>query len=550
MLRGTRGGIKLLLLRRAAEMAEIAAAGALTIGDRPQNPKWPANCGHDGAGRARRAGGRWYGRPPRAVISSRACCERRRCGESGGAEPDGIAAVTSALPRRCARADALRAPRGACAKRACSHSTMPRLRWKTRSRRRTKRAATRARRRARTSRRRVETADRCSEDIEEAFDFGELGTVEASAIDNLLKAASAQDLDAEASDLSVTERDAHIKRAIELKKEILTEIATRKPTTSSTRFAAALTPPGAPPALEARQQPAGTPAPLLGKIEEDAEWWAAFREARASAASSSTPTVPADGWLTGCTSRATPSPATCRGRGQPAVPRRHRATAVQWAAEGDLDVEPAVRAARHDRHLLLLGGPALHPVRDAASMKGEILSFDTRGGTWSIFSSQPGSSVSSSGGTGLQQNPGMLWNAIAHPNVELDVQWVEEPLVPVVDLGPAMKEMLRGRQGLGGREGTRQPRARKGARRRARRRQVREPSDRRGLIGGRDWPADRLRPHKAHRNHRDQQRGRDEAGKGHHGKAKQKYEIDLAHKYELQGQQGPSLAKSLAAKVP
>ena len=71
--------------------------------------------------------------------------------------------------------------------------------------------------------------------------------------------------------------------------------------------------------------------------------------------------------------------------------------------------------------------------------KGDDLSFDTRGGTWAIFSAQAGSTVNFSSGSGLEQNPGVVWSPTPHMNVELDTQWVEQPAVPLTKLTEAKK---------------------------------------------------------------------------------------------------------------
>ncbi len=280
------------------------------------------------------------------------------------------------------------------------------------------------------------------EDIEDAFDFGALGTVEASAIDNLLKEAIAQDRDAEAADLSVTERDRHIKRAIELKQEILTQIGTEEAKHFLNPFTAPLTPPGAPPPWKLGSSLTGTPAPLLGEIEEDAEFWGAFYAAAAGIGGVDlSPTIPGDGWITGVYVKGNAVSGDMPG---PGGSQPFRVGIEQPQTNGQLKVistsnPPFELPGTSGLYYFWVGPPYTQFAMPV--MKGEILSFDTRGGTWSIFSSIPGSSVDSAAGTGLQQNPGMLWSPIPHPNVELDVQWLIEPLVPVLKLQSASMEL-------------------------------------------------------------------------------------------------------------
>jgi hypothetical protein len=70
-------------------------------------------------------------------------------------------------------------------------------------------------------------------------------------------------------------------------------------------------------------------------------------------------------------------------------------------------------------------------------VKGEVVSFDARGGTWAVFSSSPGSTTDDQTGKGLEQNAGADWTGTPHSGVQLDMQATEQPKVPVTELEKA-----------------------------------------------------------------------------------------------------------------
>jgi hypothetical protein len=71
--------------------------------------------------------------------------------------------------------------------------------------------------------------------------------------------------------------------------------------------------------------------------------------------------------------------------------------------------------------------------------KGDVVSFDTPGGDYAVFGSQPGAELLASQGTGLEQNPGVLWTLTPHPNIELLMQVTVVPSIPLAKLEEAEK---------------------------------------------------------------------------------------------------------------
>jgi hypothetical protein len=78
--------------------------------------------------------------------------------------------------------------------------------------------------------------------------------------------------------------------------------------------------------------------------------------------------------------------------------------------------------------------------------KGDVVSLDTPGGNYAVFASRPGAQLETSQGTGLEQNPGVLWTLAQHANLELLLQVTIEPSISVGALEEAekrLKEALR-----------------------------------------------------------------------------------------------------------
>jgi hypothetical protein len=194
-------------------------------------------------------------------------------------------------------------------------------------------------------------------------------------------------------------------------------------------FVNKVTPPATPAPITFPPSLLGSPAPLLGNFEGDTEFWDAFWTAAAGIAPKQE-FAPVDGWLIGVTvdgfavSGDMPGP----GGSQP-----FRVGIENVLATGQLQVvstsDPPFRLPGVSGTYYFQVGP---PSTGFAMrlQKGEVVSFDTRGGTWAVFSASPGSVTDDQTGKGLEQNAGAQWSGTQHPNVQLEMQVTEQPSVP------------------------------------------------------------------------------------------------------------------------
>jgi hypothetical protein len=279
------------------------------------------------------------------------------------------------------------------------------------------------------------------EDVEEAFDIGEISRAEEGTLLGLLKSAIAEDRKAEEPDLTVVERDKRIKGAIAIKEDVLNEIADAEHVLFVSPFGTVTAPP-APPQIKFGSALLGTPGPLLGDFSADVEFWDSFYAAL-NGVGGVVPqdTAPANGWLAGVWVKGYAVSGDMPG---PGGSEPFRVGVEQPLPNGQLKVlstsnPPYTLPGTNGSYYYWVGPP--YTQFPMPLTKGDYLSFDTRGGTWAIFSSQAGSTVNSSSGSGLEQNPGVVWSPTAHANVELDAQWIEEPAVSITKLSEATKRV-------------------------------------------------------------------------------------------------------------
>ncbi|HWX73752.1 MAG TPA: hypothetical protein VNZ05_00500 [Solirubrobacteraceae bacterium] len=202
-----------------------------------------------------------------------------------------------------------------------------------------------------------------------------------------------------------------------------------------------VTPPPTPAPLALGSDLSASPAALLGAFSSDNESWNvtlawSAHAARAAAAANPT-TVPVEGWLSSVTikgfavSGETPGP----GGSEP-----FRVGVEQVLPTGQLEV---VSTSDPPFHLPGTSGTyafAVGPPSTGFAMrlrKGDVVSFDNRGGTWAVYANTPGSTMDSSAGTGMEQNAAVKWTGAAHANTELLMQVSEQPKVPTADLESA-----------------------------------------------------------------------------------------------------------------
>jgi hypothetical protein len=182
----------------------------------------------------------------------------------------------------------------------------------------------------------------------------------------------------------------------------------------------------------------GTPEPRTGLFEEDTEFWqAVFAAASGVAGVQRSTTVPEAGWLTGvmihgfAVSGDMPGP----GGSEP-----FRVGVEEVLPDGTLKVletstPPFTLPGTDGVYSFSVGPPA---TSYAMRLKpGEVVSFDTRGGAWAIFSHAPGSSVAHFSGSGQTQNAGMEWHGVRSEEDELEMQVDEQPTIQTADLDHA-----------------------------------------------------------------------------------------------------------------
>jgi hypothetical protein len=206
----------------------------------------------------------------------------------------------------------------------------------------------------------------------------------------------------------------------------------------SAPFPNKLDPPPTPPKIEFGSGLQGNPAALEGNLEGDAEFWELFFSAAAGIAGvRPTPTVPVDGWLTGVTVKGY---AVSGDRPGPGGSEPFRVGVEQALPDGRLQV-----LSTSNPPFQLPGGNGIYyfwvgPPYTGFAMPlkaGEVVSFDTRGGTWAIFAATPGSTTDDAVGSGLEQNAGVKWIGAQRANTELLMQVTEQPSVPTAKLEEA-----------------------------------------------------------------------------------------------------------------
>jgi hypothetical protein len=182
----------------------------------------------------------------------------------------------------------------------------------------------------------------------------------------------------------------------------------------------------------------GSPAPLLGNLEGDSEFWNAFLQAGAGIAPAShSPIVPTDGWLLGV---AVHGYAVSGDMPGPGGSEPFRVGVEQVLPSGQLQVldtsTPPYQLPGTSGNYYYWAGPPYteFPIR---LKRSEQVSFDTRGGTWAVFAAVPGSTTGDTVGTGQEQNKGVVWSGVPHAGVELLMQITEQPSVPVTRLEEA-----------------------------------------------------------------------------------------------------------------
>jgi hypothetical protein len=199
-------------------------------------------------------------------------------------------------------------------------------------------------------------------------------------------------------------------------------------------------PPPKPPTITVGSTLAGAPAPLLGNFGGDTEFWDAFLASAAGVAPAArVPLAPVPGWLVGIAVRGFAVSGDMPG---PGGSQPFRVGVEQVLPSGQLEV-----ISTSDPPFRLPGVSGLYyfkvgPPDTGFAMrlrKGNVLSFDTRGGTYAVFAGVPGSTTDHAFGTGQEQNAGVKWSGTPHPGVELLMAATEQPSVPVTDLEKAAK---------------------------------------------------------------------------------------------------------------
>jgi hypothetical protein len=173
--------------------------------------------------------------------------------------------------------------------------------------------------------------------------------------------------------------------------------------------------------------------PLLGNLEGDAEFWDLFYQAAAGIG----PAAPFDGTLTGVYVKGRAVSGDMPG---PEGSQPFRVGIEQPLPDGRLQVvstsNPAFQLpATTGTYYYWIGPPSTGfqmPIK-----KGQIVSFDTRGGTWAVFGAAPGTASASTVGKGQEQNAGVIWTGTPHPGIELLMRMVEQPKIPTDKLDAA-----------------------------------------------------------------------------------------------------------------
>jgi hypothetical protein len=203
-----------------------------------------------------------------------------------------------------------------------------------------------------------------------------------------------------------------------------------------------LTPPPTPAMIPLGSDLLGSPAALLGNTAGDTEsWnvslaWNAYA-ARAAVLAKQT-TVPVEGWLVGVTLKGYAVSGDMPG---PGGSEPFRVGVEQVLPSGQLEVlstsnPPFQLPGTSGTYSFAVGPPATGFAMRLR--KGNVVSFDNRGGTWAVYASVPGSSTDyalSMGG--LEQNAGVKWTGTPRANTELLLQVTEQPKVPSADLEKA-----------------------------------------------------------------------------------------------------------------
>jgi hypothetical protein len=184
----------------------------------------------------------------------------------------------------------------------------------------------------------------------------------------------------------------------------------------------------------------GTPEPRTGNFESDAEFWeAVFAAAGGISGVQRTTTVPVAGWLVGVTIHGHAVSGDMPG---PEGSEPFRIGVEEALPGGTLKVletstPPFTLPGTEGLRYFWIGPPyTTFPMR---LKPGEVVSFDTRGGTWAIFSHAPGSVVDHFAGTGLTQNAGVEWTGTPHEDDELEMQVVEQPTVQTAPVDHAVE---------------------------------------------------------------------------------------------------------------
>ena len=182
----------------------------------------------------------------------------------------------------------------------------------------------------------------------------------------------------------------------------------------------------------------GTPEPRTGTFEMDTEFWQAlFAAAGGISGVQRTTTVPAPGWLVGVTIHGHAVSGDMPG---PEGSEPFRIGVEEVLPGGALKVletstPPFTLPGTEGLRYFWVGPPyTTYPMR---LKPGEVVSFDTRGGTWAIFSRSPGSVVDHFAGAGLTQNAGVEWTGTPHEEDELEMQVVEQPAIQTATLDHA-----------------------------------------------------------------------------------------------------------------
>jgi hypothetical protein len=206
-----------------------------------------------------------------------------------------------------------------------------------------------------------------------------------------------------------------------------------------------LTPPPTPSPIFLGSDLLGSPAALLGNLSGDNESWNASLawNAYAARAAALAPqsTVPVEGWLVGVTikgyavSGETPGP----GGSEP-----FRVGVEQVLPGGQLEVRstsnpPFQLPGANGTYSFAVGPPSTGFAMRLR--KGDVVSFDNRGGTWAVYASVPASVTDDTVGMGQEQNAGVKWTGTPHANTELLMRVTEQPKVPTAELERAASSL-------------------------------------------------------------------------------------------------------------